>query len=407
MSEPPLLVLDSARLSVDPGEEALLSLRVRNRSAVVDELKIEVLGAGAEWAEAEPAVLSLFPGADGQALIRFRPPRTSKLAAGALPVGVRVVSTVDGDRKAVEECQLQIGSFRDVTAELWPKSSRGLRRGRHELRLRNDGNVPAGVSAEPADLDGSCRVAVQPSRLVVAPGQVANARVTVRPSRMLWFGAVETYSFAVRAEPEPGRELKVPGSMRQGPLVPGSAATLALAVVAAVAAGALLLAGRGPTLLRAVASPTSTPEAANAALAVAPSGPAASPGASPSSSPPSSSLSPSPSPSRSAPGSAPTGSPIAGGPSPSPTTVAGTVTPTPAPPTPAAPPAVPNVVDEFTTTATADIRAAGLVPSVASQNDPACNFINQVIRQSPGGGTVVQSGSTVNIWIGTHSGPCP
>src|SRR5262249_30169054 len=109
--------------------------------------------------------------------------------------GVRVASTVDGGRTVVEECQLEIGSFRDVTAELWPRSSRGLRKGRHELRVHNAGNVPAGVSVEPADLDGSCRVAVHPSRLVASPGQASSARVTVRPSRTLWFGTVETYSF--------------------------------------------------------------------------------------------------------------------------------------------------------------------------------------------------------------------
>jgi hypothetical protein len=288
MSDLPLLVFDSARVGVEPGGEAVLGLRVRNQATVVDELEIQLLGPAAEWAAAEPPTLSLFPGTDGTALIRFRPPRTSKLAPGAVPVGVRVVSKVDPVRTVVDECRVDVGSFREVTAELWPRSSRGLRKARHEVRLRNEGNVPAGVSLEPAELDGSCRVTVQPGRVVVAPGQAASSRVTVRPSRTLWFGGVETYSFAVKAAPERSEAVKVAGSMRQGPLVPGTAVTLALVAVIAIAAAAVLL-GHGAIPLGIVTASTPTPST-EAALPLGPSVPAPSPS-------PSASASPSPSPS--------------------------------------------------------------------------------------------------------------
>src|SRR5215472_15884783 len=165
MGDPPLLHLDATALSVEPGGEVTLGLRLRNQSSVVDELDLQVLGPAAEWAAIEPAKLSLFPATDGRAIIRFRPPRSSALASGTLPVGVRAASTIDPGRAAVDECQLDVGSFREVSAELRPQSSRGRLKGRHELRLRNAGNVAAGVSLDAAELDGNCRVAVEPRQV--------------------------------------------------------------------------------------------------------------------------------------------------------------------------------------------------------------------------------------------------
>jgi hypothetical protein len=270
MSDPPLLLLDSTRLSVEPGGEVTLGLRLRNQSSVVDELELEVLGAAAGWATVEPPKLSLFPGTDGRAIVRFRPPRSSRLAAGSLPVGVRAVSTIEARRAAVEECQLEVGPFRDVAAELRPQSSRGRLKGRHELRLRNSGNVSAGVALDATELDGNCRVAVEPAQVALGPGQASHVRVTVRPSRTLWFGSAETFAFAVRAVPEGGAEQKLQGTMRQGPLVPGPVAAVAVAVIAVLALVAVLLArGVGlPTGAATSATPTPALGVANAAVSV-------------------------------------------------------------------------------------------------------------------------------------------
>jgi len=133
---------------------------------------------------------------------------------------------------------------------------------------------------------------------------VAGSQVTVRPRRLVWFGGVETYSFAVRATPEPGKELKVEGTMRQGPLVPGTVAMLALVAIIAVAAGGVLV-GRGalPTGAISRATPSPSNAVADAALPIGQGAPSASPSASASASAspgaPGAAKSPSPGPSAS------------------------------------------------------------------------------------------------------------
>jgi hypothetical protein len=68
---------------------------------------------------------------------------------------------------------------------------------------------------------------------------------------------------------------------------------------------------------------------------------------------------------------------------------------------------VPDVVGDLTADAVGAIRSASLTASVHSQNDPLCENLGMVIRQSPLGGKVVRSGLSVNLWVGTHTGPCP
>ncbi|HSB87045.1 MAG TPA: hypothetical protein VLD86_12080, partial [Ilumatobacteraceae bacterium] len=75
--------LDRPELSVEPGQQVSAQLRVRNSGSVVDQFTFEGLGAAAAWIEAEPEVLSLFPGAEGTVTIFFRPPRSPNVAPGA------------------------------------------------------------------------------------------------------------------------------------------------------------------------------------------------------------------------------------------------------------------------------------------------------------------------------------
>ena len=91
------VVLSPTSVSVTPGGEAVCTVTIRNSSAVVDSYVVSVLGDAAAWATVTPASVSLFPGADGTAEIRFRPPRNSSLRAGPVDFGVRVSSTQASD----------------------------------------------------------------------------------------------------------------------------------------------------------------------------------------------------------------------------------------------------------------------------------------------------------------------
>src|SRR5437867_2027433 len=120
-------------VAVEPGGEAAVRVRVRNAGPVVDQFALQVLGGAAAWAIVEPPSLSLFPGAEEVATVRFRPARSSGVAAGDMPFGVRVVSHEDPDAAVVEEGTLRVGAFHQTAADLVPRNSRGSRSAAHEL----------------------------------------------------------------------------------------------------------------------------------------------------------------------------------------------------------------------------------------------------------------------------------
>ena len=239
-------VLSEEAVSVDPGTEATCEVRVRNTGKIVDEYKLEVLGDPAEWTLVEPGSLSLFPGDEGVARLRFRPPRDSRTATGPLPFGLRVASKEDPDGTAVEEGTVEVGRFVDTFAELIPRTSRGRRQARHELAVDNRGNARINARLSAVDPDDLLTFVLSPPTVVAEPGTSAFAKVTVRPRKRFLRGPARTIPFQVSAEADGAAPLVADGAMMQEALVP---AWLPKALMA-LAALALLLGIAWLTLLR-------------------------------------------------------------------------------------------------------------------------------------------------------------
>jgi PASTA domain len=80
--------------------------------------------------------------------------------------------------------------------------------------------------------------------------------------------------------------------------------------------------------------------------------------------------------------------------------------PSAAPPS-AGPVRVPDVRGDTTATATARLRAAGFTVRIESVDDPTCESIDRVIRQTPAAETTLLPGQTVTIVVGEKpSTPC-
>ena len=93
--------LDSARVELSPGTEAVVPLHIRNTGELVEGYQIEVLGSPAAWTTVEPAVIEgLYPGTTTTATVRFAPPRSSAVAAGRLDFGIRIVPFDHADAKS-------------------------------------------------------------------------------------------------------------------------------------------------------------------------------------------------------------------------------------------------------------------------------------------------------------------
>ena len=62
-------ILDSPRLTADPGGEVTCLVKVGNSGRVVDEFTISVVGSAAGYTVIEPPTLSLLPGTEGAAVV--------------------------------------------------------------------------------------------------------------------------------------------------------------------------------------------------------------------------------------------------------------------------------------------------------------------------------------------------
>lgn len=173
------VVLDPVSIAVVPGETAVTTVRIRNTGAVVDQFTVSVVGAPAAWTTVAPLVISLFPGAEGTVLLHLAPPRAPGVGLGPVPFGVRVVASEDADLSVVEEGEVDLLPFVDITAKLTPRSVETKRRSRHEVLLDNRGNAPVEAEIDAGDPDELLAFEVRPRLVTVEGGQTARVAVNV------------------------------------------------------------------------------------------------------------------------------------------------------------------------------------------------------------------------------------
>ncbi len=171
-----------ATVAVKPGEEAACEVRVRNKSNVVDQYDIQVVGEPSRWTIAEPTMLSLFPDAEGIAKVRFRPARTADVAAGRKPFSIMVQSKASPSVSAYQDGAVEVAPFQEATLSIVPRTSRGGESASHRIAVENHGNTPLRATLEASDVDELLAFQFETPALTVAPGQSANTQLLVKPS---------------------------------------------------------------------------------------------------------------------------------------------------------------------------------------------------------------------------------
>ncbi|HEX9259956.1 MAG TPA: hypothetical protein VF855_10505 [Acidimicrobiales bacterium] len=224
--------LQSAEVTVAPGAEASVELRVRNTGTVVDQMSFQVLGTVAGWIAVEPPTVSLFPGAEETVRVVFRPPRVHTTLAGTSPFAVKVVSREDPEGSAVEEGSVTVDAFDDRNAELMPRTARGRRKAGYQVAIDNRGNARANVQLTPLDTEDAVDVALQPPAMAIEPGTAQIAKVRVKPRKRFWKGAPQTRQFQVLVEEQGKDPIPLQGSMLQESMLPPWLWKAALAVLA-------------------------------------------------------------------------------------------------------------------------------------------------------------------------------
>jgi hypothetical protein len=228
------VTLSAVASQVEPGGEAAIEARIRNTGSVVDEFTFDVLGDASAWAAAEPPTISLFPATEETVRIVFRPPRSSSIAAGTLPFGVRAQSREDPAGTTVEEGTIDVLAFHEPFAELVPRTSRGSRGASHDVAIDNRGNVSLHAELEALDEDRLLRFDVDPPGIAVEPGMASFARLKVRPTKRFWRGMPKTRPFKLHVTPEGTMPITLDGALLQEAILPPWFMRAMIALAAAI-----------------------------------------------------------------------------------------------------------------------------------------------------------------------------
>jgi len=224
--------LDSTSLTLTPGSEAVVPLQIRNNGDIVEGYRIQVVGAPASWTTVEPASLSLYPGTSTTATVTFRPPRSSRIAAGRQEFGIIVMPTEDPDAAVVPEGVVEVLPFLDTVAELVPRTSQGSRRARHQVAIDNRGNVEVTAVLSARDDGQRLRLRPSPPAVTVQPGEARFAEVRLRPVKRIWRGAAVTHPFVVEVAPKDSTPVTLDGTFVQTAVIPRWLPKLLLALLA-------------------------------------------------------------------------------------------------------------------------------------------------------------------------------
>ncbi|MEV0697087.1 hydrolytic protein [Saccharopolyspora sp. NPDC050389] len=223
----PFAELESATVVVNPGGEATTTLTVRNDTEIVEAYEFEVVGECAAWTTVEPTRLSLYPGTQDTVTLYLRPPRSSEVRAGEVPLAVRVVPVERPDLVTVPETTVIITPFHRIRASLVPQRRRAWRTGRYEVALHNQGNTAAALPLSATDPAEQLNFRFESDRPALEPGEQTEVRLRARSSSLIWFGKPTSHQFLITAatdaeavegdQPQPE---EVDGELVQLPLLP-------------------------------------------------------------------------------------------------------------------------------------------------------------------------------------------
>jgi hypothetical protein len=228
--------LEPASTTVDPGGTARVRLRLRNTGDVVDEYRLEPVGALSPWMTVEPQTLRLYPGTTGTVELTFAPPRTPDAQAGPNPYAVRIVPTEHPEAVTVPEGNLTVTPFTELRAELVPHTVKGVFRGKPRLAVDNVGNTKVTASLSASDNGDELSYELRPQNIQIEPGRAAFVDARLKPRQIIWFGSKQQRPYALHVQRSGAEPLPVDGMYVQRGFLPRwLAATLGIALSLAIA----------------------------------------------------------------------------------------------------------------------------------------------------------------------------
>jgi hypothetical protein len=186
-----------AALQLGQGQQAFVIVTVENRAPVVDQFALVVEGLGAEFFDVRLDHVSLFPGEAGELTLEVRLPADQFVPAGSRIVTLRVVSRYDPLVEAVIRLPLEVETVQRMSLELRPAQVSTRSVGRFHAYVSNLGNAEQVLDLAIGDPQAGLHTWLSRDRLAVAPGEVADVEIRLRPRRRPLHGFAQYYPFGV------------------------------------------------------------------------------------------------------------------------------------------------------------------------------------------------------------------
>lgn len=170
-------------VQVEPGEVVELPVDVVNNADLIDGVSARVIGMPESAVQVEPQLLPLFPGAQGQLLVRVQVPTT--LTAGSHPITVEAVSHGTAAPTQHLDLDLSVSARPAVRLHRAPHTLRSRRGARFLLEVENPGNVALEVSLSATVEDARTLARFAPRTVRVEPGVTVPAILAVKGPRMI------------------------------------------------------------------------------------------------------------------------------------------------------------------------------------------------------------------------------
>jgi hypothetical protein len=263
--------IDSTSVIAEPGAETSCIIRVRNTGMVVDQVLLDILGDASPWTTVEPAQINMLPGSDAIGHVKFRPPRSSAVAAGITPFAVRAMSTEDPAGSTIEEGTVEVTPFSAVRAGIAPNTARGRRSAKFRLIVQNDGNAPTQTAVSASDPDLLLEFRLKPRNVVAQPGTATFVRLRTLPKKRFMKGADRPLPFQALVQAEGSAPATVNGVMMEEQVLPTwllpAIATIGVVAAALVALWFTVLKPQVHSIATAAASSAAAPLASSASSA--------------------------------------------------------------------------------------------------------------------------------------------
>ncbi|MBV9582301.1 MAG: FHA domain-containing protein, partial [Chloroflexi bacterium] len=209
-----LLEVDRDEVTIDPGRQDVLNLRLVNATGRVEQVDVAVEGLPQDWyhivqtdgtrgptwrvqlVPTGPDLTNPVPNSSATATLVLFPPRAPQSRAGTYPISISATTRGEDMVEQVVPSRVHLLPFEGLTLAIEPPEAHGAS-GKYLAEVVNSGNVDAAVELI-LETDPGLKLTADPDRLQLANGADQRTALKARVHHH-WFGPKKTYGFHVTA----------------------------------------------------------------------------------------------------------------------------------------------------------------------------------------------------------------